>query len=82
MVPYDLRLELEHTIGDYNQEFVDIWNAKSKSFSFALMKDISSYCDKTIVQTKQNIRETETNLKNLRAKEEYDKTIKTSEVKT
>ena len=35
------------------------------------MKDTASYCDKTIAQTKQNIRQTETNLKNVTAKEEY-----------
>ena len=46
------------------------------------MKDIDSYCDKTIAQTKQNIRETETGIK---AKEEYfqiEETIKANEAKT
>ena len=49
-----------------------------------LMKDILSHCDETIAQTKQNIRETETDLKNVTAKEEYiqiEKTIKTNEAK-
>ena len=48
------------------------------------MKDILSHCDETIAQTKQNIRETETDLKNVTAKEEYiqiEKTIKTNEAK-
>ena len=49
------------------------------------MKDIASYCDKTIAQTKQNIRETGANLKNITAKEEYfqiEEPIKTNEAKT
>ena len=48
------------------------------------MKDIASYCDKTIAQTKQNIRETETDLKSVTAKEEHfqiEETIKINEAK-
>ena len=69
--PKGLRVELEPTIGNYDQEFIDTWYAKLKSFSLTLMKDFVNYCDKTILQTKQNIRKTETDLKNVRAKEEY-----------
>ena len=68
LVPKGLRLELELTIGNHDQEFVDTWYAKLKSFSLTLMKDITFYWDKTIVQTKQNIRETETDLKIVTAK--------------
>ena len=85
LAPKGLRLELEPTIRNYDQEFVDTWYTKLKSFSLTLMKDIASYCDKTIVQTKQNIRETETDLKSVTAKEEYfqiEETIKTNEAKT
>ena len=77
-------MELESTIGNYYQVFVETWYAKLKSFSLALMKDIASYCDKTIAQTKQNIRETETDLKSVTAKEEHfqiEETIKTNEAK-
>ena len=85
LVPKGLRLELGTTIGNYDQEFVDTWYAKWKSFSLTQMKDIASYCDKTIAQTKQNIRETETDLKSVTEKEEYfqiEETIKTNETKT
>ena len=44
----DFKLELEPTAGNYDQEFVDEWHAKLKSFSLALMKDIASYFDKAI----------------------------------
>ena len=46
--------------------------------------DIASYCNKTIAQPKQTIRETDTNLKTVTAKEEYfqtEETIKTDDVK-
>ena len=85
LVPKGLRLELVPTIRYFDQEFVDTWYAKLKSFSLTLMKRIVSYCDKTIAQTKQNIRETETDLKNVTAKEEYFhilETIKTNDAKT
>ena len=75
---------MEPTIGNYGQEFVDTWYAKLKSFSFTLKKDIASYCDKTIAQTKQNMRETKVDMKSVTAKEEYfqiEEIIKTIEAK-
>ena len=71
LVPNGLRLELELKFRNYDQEFVDTWYAKLKSFSLTPMKGIASYCDKTIAQTKQNIRETETDLKSVTTKKEY-----------
>ena len=76
---------MEPLIGNYDQESEGTWCAKLKRFSLTLMKDIASYCDKTITQTKQNIRETGTDLKNITAKEEYfqiEEPIKTNEAKT
>ena len=49
------------------------------------MKGIVSYGDKTIVQAKQNVRETESDLKSVTIKAEYcqiEETIKTNEAKT
>ena len=48
------------------------------------MKEIASYYDKTIAQTKQNIRETETYLKSVTATKKYfqiEETIKKNEAK-
>ena len=70
LVTKGLRLEWDRIIGNYDQDFVDTWHAKLKSFSLTLTKDIASYCDKTIAQTKQNIRETETDQQNVIAKDE------------
>ena len=38
-----LKLELEPTIGNFDQEFVDKWCSKLKGFSFILMKDHQIY---------------------------------------
>ena len=53
---------MKPTIGNYNQEFVDMWYSKLKT-SLTLMKDIAAHCDKTIVKTEDSIKDTETHLK-------------------
>ena len=85
LVPKGSRLELKPTIANYDQEFVDTWYSKLKSFSLTLVKDIAYYCNKAMAQIKQNVRETGTNLKSVTAKEEYfqiEETTKTNEAKT
>ena len=80
-----LKVKLEPTIGNYDQEFVDTWYSKLKRFSQTLMKDIVAHCDKTIVKTEDNIKDTETHLKNITEKEEYqsiEKNIKNNEANT
>ena len=49
------------------------------------MKDIVAHSNKTIVRTEDNIKDTETQLKNITEREEYqsiEKTIKNSEANT
>ena len=85
LVPKGLKLELEPTIGNYDQEFVDTWYSKLKTLSLTLKKDIVAHCDKTIVKTEDNIKDTETHLKNTTEREEYqgiEKTIKNNEANT
>ena len=65
LVPKGVKRELEPTIANYNQEFIDTWYSKLKTFSLTLMKDIVAHCDKTIVKTEDNIKDTETHLKNI-----------------
>ena len=77
LVPKGLKLKLVPTIGNYDQEFVDTWYSKLKTFSLTLMKDIKAHCDKTIVKTEDNIKDTETHLKNIPEREEYQSTEKT-----
>ena len=61
-----LRLELEPTIGNFDQEFVDEGYSKLKGFLLILiMKNIRTYCTKTIESTNESIKSTETTLRNL-----------------
>ena len=49
------------------------------------MKDIVAHCDKTIVKTEDNIKDTETHLKNITEREKYqsiEKPIKNNEANT
>ena len=85
LAPKDLKLELQPTIGNYDQEFVDMWCSKLKTFSLTLMKGIVAHCDKTNVKAEDNIKDAETHLKNVTEKEEYqsiEKTIKNNEANT
>ena len=81
LIPKDLKLQLEPTIGNFDQEFVDEWYSKLKGFSLILMKDITTYCEKTIKSTNDNIKNTEATLRNLSENQEFlniDKVLKTN----
>ena len=85
LVPKALKLELEITIENYDQEFVDTWHSKLKTFSLTLVKDIVAHCNKTIVKTEENIKDTGAHVKNITEREEYqsiEKTIKNNEANT
>ena len=45
-------MELEPTIRNFDQQFIDNWFSKLKDYSFDSMKDIIKFSDKTIVETK------------------------------
>ena len=85
VVPKGLKLELEPTLGNYDQEFVGMWFSKLKRYFPTLMRDIVANCDKNIVKTKDNIEYAETHLKNITEREEYqsiEKIIKNNEANT
>ena len=85
LVPKGLKLELEPTIGNCDQEFVDTWYSKLKLFSLTLMKDTVAHCNKSIVKTEDNIKDTKRYLKDITESEEYQrlqKTIKNNEANT
>ena len=62
LFPKGPKLELEHTIGNYDQEFIDTWYLKLKTFSLTLMKEIVAHCDKTIVKTTKIISKIQTHI--------------------
>ena len=47
LIPKGLKLELEPTIGNFDQKFIDKWFSKLKDYSFDLMKVIIKICDMT-----------------------------------
>ena len=72
LVPKGLKITLESTIGNFDQEFVGNWYTNLKKFSIVLMKQIVAYCDKTEMKTQKIINETETILKEQLKKEHYE----------
>ena len=63
LVPKELKLMLEPTIGSHDQNFVDNCYSKLKHFLLSLMKDIAQFCDKTIDSTTTKISTAESSLK-------------------
>ena len=63
LIPKSLKLELEPTIGNHDQESLDIQYSNQQESSLALMKEIVKFCDKTISETTAHINSTENALK-------------------
>ena len=55
LVPKGLKVGLEPTIGNHDQEFLDNWYSKQKQFSLSLTKDIVQFCDKAINKSTQKV---------------------------
>ena len=73
VIPKGVNLELEPTIGNHDQEFLDTLYSNLQEFSLTLMKGIVKFCDKTISQTADHINSTENALKQNMEKEEFQK---------
>ena len=73
LIPKGLKLELEHTIGNHNEEFLDTWYPNLQEFSLTLMKGIVKFCDEKISETEAYINSIEKALKQNMEKEEFQK---------
>ena len=73
LIPKGLKLELEPTIDNHNQEFLDTWYSNLREFTLTLMKGIVKFCDKTISETAARINSTENTLEQNMEKEEFQK---------
>ena len=73
LIPKGLKLELEPTIGNHDQEFLDTWYSNLQEFSLTLMKGIVKFCDETISETEAYINSIEKALKQNMEKEEFQK---------
>ena len=63
LIPKELELMLEPTIGKHDQEYLDNLYSKLKQFSLSLMKEIVQFCDKIINITIQELTTTVSSLK-------------------
>ena len=73
LIPKGLKFELEPTIGNHDQEFLDTWYSNLQEFSLILMKGIVKFCDKTISETAAHINSTQNALKQNMENEEFQK---------
>lgn len=65
VIPNGFRLELEPTIGIQNVTFLNNWYEKPQQYSLEFMKDIITFCDKTIAESKAEIKNRKKNLKTI-----------------
>ena len=73
LMPKDLKLELEPTIGNHDKNFLDMWYSNLQEFYVILMKGIVKFWDKTTSETTKHINSTEKALKQSMGKEEFQK---------
>ena len=72
IIPKGLRLELEPSIGNHDEEFLKNWYAKLEEYSKSFMKDVIAFCDKTNTQTNNDINDVNQQLESAVQKEQYD----------
>ena len=77
VIPRGLRLELEPSIGNHDEEFLGKWYQKLEEFSKSFMKDIIEFCDKTQDETNTYIKEIDDKLKSAVHDNEYTDIKKT-----
>ena len=72
IIPNGLRLDLEPTIGNHDEEFLQNWYAELEECSKKFMKNVLEFCNKTDVATEAEIKAVDTELKTAVEKEQYD----------
>ena len=77
VIPNGLKLELQPTIGNHDEEFLSCWYNKLQSFSKEFMKDIISFCIKTSSELTDDINKTENELTTLLEKKTYEEVKQT-----
>ena len=73
LIPKGLKLELQPTIGNHNQDFLDTWYFNLQDFSLTLMKGIIKFREETISETAAHINSIEKALKQNMEKDECQK---------
>ena len=76
VVPHGLNLQLEPTIGNHDQEFLDNWYQKLNKFSFELMGDIVKFCETTKTNVSEQIKQVDETLKSKTTQPKYNEITK------
>ena len=63
VIPNGLKLQLEPSIGNYNDEFLNKWYGKFEAFSRGLVTDVFEFCNKTIGEVTDKIKITDDQLR-------------------
>ena len=64
IIPDRLKVYLKPSIGKYSEQFLNNWHERLQSFSFTLMPDLLTFCEKTIETVSLEIKETKKELIN------------------
>ena len=64
IIPNGLKLQLEPSIGNHDDAFVNKWYGKLEKFSRELMQDVIEHCDTTLNTVKTEITTVESSLRN------------------
>ena len=63
VIPNGLKLQLEPSIGNHNDEFLNKWYGKLEAFSCELIADVIEFCNKTIGEVTDEIKITDDQLR-------------------
>ena len=72
LIPTNFKIELEPSISNHDNTFLDTWYEKIQNLSLDLMKDTVKFCEKTITKARTEIKILEDEYKNQTDQEEYN----------
>ena len=79
VIPNGLKIELEASIGNHNEEFLTKWHEKLNKFSRELTQDVIEFCGKTITETSTEIVDAKQELSSLATQEQRKELTSTLE---
>ena len=66
-----MKLELERTIGNHDEDFLNNWYKKPQQYSLHFVKDVATFCNTTITCLTNEIQNTENKLQHILEKDTY-----------
>ena len=77
IIPNGLQLKLEPTIGNHDEEFLEMWYKKLDECSIMFINMVKEYCDKTLAKVENDKKATKEALNKVMKKEELQSVIET-----